>query len=288
VVAVFLSGRPLWVNAELNASDAFVAAFLPGTEGSGVADMLFRKRDGSIAEDFRGRLSFSWPKRPDQFVLNRRDPGYDPLFPIGFGLTYAAPTHLARLDETRPAGLDDGNNTRFWSRGRLPDGWHLSIGDRDSARAVLPGAVGATPTRRLAVTAVDRRAQEDSRRLAFTGDAEMRIEASRPVDVTRETNGELSLVVEYRIDQPLTGNVTLAMGAGGRTRAVTVRRMLARTAPGAWGTIAVPLQCFRAGGLDMARVDMPFALSATGGVAISISDVRLDYVATPMSRCGDE
>jgi hypothetical protein len=38
----------------------------------------------------------------------------------------------------------------------------------------------------------------------------------------------------------------------------------------------------------MGRVDMPFALSATGGVAISISDVRLDYVATPMSRCGDE
>jgi beta-glucosidase len=52
VVAVFLSGRPLWVNAELNASDAFVAAFLPGTEGGGVADMLFRKRDGGIAQDF--------------------------------------------------------------------------------------------------------------------------------------------------------------------------------------------------------------------------------------------
>jgi beta-glucosidase len=288
VVAVFLSGRPLWVNAELNASDAFVAAFLPGTEGGGVADMLFRQRNGSIAQDFRGRLSFSWPKRPDQFVLNRRDPGYDPLFPIGYGLTYAAPAHLARLDEARPVGLDAGNNTRFWSRGRLPDGWHVSIGDRESARAVLPGAVGATPTRHLVVTAVDRRAQEDSRRLVFTGDAEMRIEAPRPIDVSRETNGEISLVVEYRIDQPLTGNVTFAMGASGRTRPVPVGRTLARTAPGTWGSIAVPLQCFRAGSLDMAQVGMPFALSATAGVALSVSDVRLDYVATPMTKCGDE
>ncbi|RZM10200.1 MAG: glycoside hydrolase family 3 protein, partial [Sphingomonas sp.] len=76
VVAVFLSGRPMWVNAELNAADAFVAAFLPGSEGAGVADVLFADKTGKPAHDFRGKLSFSWPKRPDQYVLNRRDPGY--------------------------------------------------------------------------------------------------------------------------------------------------------------------------------------------------------------------
>lgn len=287
VVAVFLSGRPLWVNTEINASDAFVAAFLPGTAGGGVADMLFRKPDGSIAQDFRGRLSFSWPKRPDQYVLNRRDPGYDPLFPIGFGLTYAKPAHLGRLDETRPAGLDAGNSSRFWSRGRMPDGWHFAIGDRNAAFAVLPGAIGATPTHHLTVTAIDRRTQEDSRRLVFTGEADMRIEASKPIDMSRETNGELSLIMEYRIDQPLVGNVTLAMGSGERMRAVPVARALAASAPGAWASIAVPLQCFRAGGVDMARIDRPFALAATAGT-ISISDARIDYVATPMTRCGDE
>jgi hypothetical protein len=49
VVAVFLSGRPMWVNAELNASDAFVAAFLPGSEGAGVADVLFAGKEGHRA-----------------------------------------------------------------------------------------------------------------------------------------------------------------------------------------------------------------------------------------------
>ena len=147
-------------------------------------------------------------------------------------------------------------------------------------------SVGATPSRHLTVIAVDRRAQEDSRRFTFTDDAALRIEPAKPIDMTREANGELSLVVEYRIDQPLSGAVTLAMEAGGRTRAVPVRRMLGATPAGQWGSLAVPLQCF--GGLDLARIDRPFELSASGGGAISISDVRVDYVATPMTRCGDE
>jgi len=88
VVSVFLSGRPLWVNPELNASTAFVAAWLPGTEGGGVADVLFRNNEGDVNFDFTGKLSFSWPGDPLQTPLNRNDPDYEPLFVYGFGLTY--------------------------------------------------------------------------------------------------------------------------------------------------------------------------------------------------------
>ncbi len=52
-------GRPLWMNREINASTAFVAAWLPGSEGAGIADVLYRKKDGSVAYDFSGRLPFS-------------------------------------------------------------------------------------------------------------------------------------------------------------------------------------------------------------------------------------
>jgi beta-glucosidase len=54
VVSVFLSGRPLWVNPEINASNAFVAAWLPGTEGEGVADVLLRDAAGKGPHDFHG------------------------------------------------------------------------------------------------------------------------------------------------------------------------------------------------------------------------------------------
>jgi beta-glucosidase len=86
VVAVLISGRPLWVEAELAASDSFVAAWLPGAEGGGVADVLFRGRDGKVAYDFRGRLPLAWPRSPAAAGAQAAAP----LFPYGYGLSYAS------------------------------------------------------------------------------------------------------------------------------------------------------------------------------------------------------
>lgn len=107
VVSVFLSGRPLWVNPELNASTAFLVAWLPGTEGGGVADVLFRDEDGRVNFDFTGKLSYSWPKDPSQTNLNRDDPDYEPLFPYGFGLTYGVVDTLGdELPELDSSGIN--------------------------------------------------------------------------------------------------------------------------------------------------------------------------------------
>jgi beta-glucosidase len=81
VVVIMVCGRPLVVNQELEASKAFVAAWLPGSEGQGVADVIFGDYD------FKGRLSFSWPRYNDE-NWNIGDKGYNPLFPYGYGLTY--------------------------------------------------------------------------------------------------------------------------------------------------------------------------------------------------------
>lgn len=81
VVAILISGRPLLVNKELAESKAFVAAWLPGSEGQGVADVIFGDYD------FTGKLSFSWPKAADE-SWNVGDENYNPLFPYGFGLKY--------------------------------------------------------------------------------------------------------------------------------------------------------------------------------------------------------
>ena len=87
VVALFISGRPLWLNAEINAADSFVAVWLPGLEGGGVADVLFRTAAGAVRYDFRGRLPFSWPASPRPPAVGGRA-GEPPLFPLGYGLSY--------------------------------------------------------------------------------------------------------------------------------------------------------------------------------------------------------
>ena len=266
VVAVFLSGRPLWVNAELNASDAFVAAFLPGSEGAAVADVVFAKPDGSVNHDFRGQLSFSWPKRPDQYVLNRRDKPYDPLFAFGYGLSYAKPGHVPMLDETRPAGLASGGAGVFFTKGGAQAGWALA-------------------TAGLTVAAVDRLAPEDARRFTWGGPASLSVTAPAPLDLSRETNGEISLVVQFRVDAPSAGPVTLAMAdAGGKLASIPVTASL-KAAAGEWSRLVVPLQCFAKLGIDMAHIASPLILAGDAPLAVTLSDVRLDYVGVPMTAC---
>lgn len=99
LVAVFLGGRPLWLNREINAADAFVVAWLPGSEGGGVADVLVGDPTGAVRHDFVGKLGFSWPGTAAQYANNVGSEPYDPLFRFGYGLTYADDGNLALLSE---------------------------------------------------------------------------------------------------------------------------------------------------------------------------------------------
>jgi beta-glucosidase len=82
VVVVLLSGRPMILDNVIDKADAFIAAWLPGTEGDGVADVLFG--------DYKptGKLSFSWPRTMAQIGVHQGDAGYDPLFKYGYGLSW--------------------------------------------------------------------------------------------------------------------------------------------------------------------------------------------------------
>ncbi|KAJ7526914.1 hypothetical protein O6H91_16G027700 [Diphasiastrum complanatum] len=80
-LVILISGRPLVIEPYLPMMDAFVAAWLPGTEGAGIADVIFGDYD------FNGKLPRTWFKTVDQLPMNVGDKNYDPLFPYGFGLS---------------------------------------------------------------------------------------------------------------------------------------------------------------------------------------------------------
>lgn len=102
VVVVLVSGRPMIVEPELHTWDAFVAAWLPGSEGQGVADVLF----GDVYPS--GRLPVTWPVSNAQVPINIGDPVYEPLFAFQEGQSYRPPLHLTSAEEdlifTWPAG----------------------------------------------------------------------------------------------------------------------------------------------------------------------------------------
>ncbi len=102
-VAIFLSGRPLWTNPEINASNAFVAAWLPGSEGGGIADVLVAAANGTARYDFTGRLSFAWPRSA---LLPPYAPQGAIQFPIGFGISYDHPVRTPVLSERLDGAAD--------------------------------------------------------------------------------------------------------------------------------------------------------------------------------------
>jgi len=264
-VSVFLSGRAMWVNPELNASDAFVAAFLPGSEGGGIADVLFKDAAGKARYDFRGKLSYSWPKRADQTPLNRGDANYDPLFAYGYGLTYVAGGDVPQLSEERPAPSASGADGVYFARGAFPPGWTLA------------------PTGGATIRNIDRLRQEDTRLIQFTGTGEqsVRLAASQPIDISRETNAQLSLQVEYRVQDGPTGPVRLGMDGA----LVPVTNALRNAPKGEWQTLAVPLGCFSKAGVKMDGISAPFVLSTSGRMTIAVSGLTIVSVSVPQEQC---
>lgn len=278
VVAVFLSGRPMWVNPELNASDAFVAAWLPGSEGGGVADVLFARRDGSVNYDFKGKLPFAWPRTPLQTTA---DPGAEaPLFAYGYGLTYQDMGDLAPLsEEVPPLPASQASIHTYFTAGKPATGWQLAVGEGATARTALSTAVGNSQNQALQVTAIDRSARQDARLAKWFGKAPatLALQGETPIDLQREANGQLSLAFDYRVDAPATAPVTLSIECGADCRGdFALDGPLQKSSGGEWRQLKVPLRCFQDKGANLRNVTAPFALTTAGKLELGVADVRLE------------
>ncbi|MEZ7274146.1 exo 1,3/1,4-beta-D-glucan glucohydrolase [Sphingobium sp. 10 DY56-G10] len=248
-VAVFLSGRPLFMGPQINAADAFVAAWLPGTQGQGVADVLVAGKDGKSARDFTGRLPFAWP-------ADARSPVAAPLFPMGYGLDYAHPHAQGPVNEDPkvkqgPAASD----SLFLRTGKVVDPWRLGIDSSVSARAV------------------DISAQEDARQFVWTGPGAIAIDGP-PVDMTRQLNGAFALRIDWRVDAAKGVPVTLSLG-GAR---LDISDKVAALPVGQPSSLIVPLRCFADAGATFDAVGTPLRLSANAGLSVSIRSILTEGV----------
>ena len=88
VLSLFITGRPLIVDQEIELSDAFVSIWLPGTAVEGINDVIFSNIDSSINFDFSGKLPYSWPNANSKNPLNLKDKDNQPRFEYGYGLRY--------------------------------------------------------------------------------------------------------------------------------------------------------------------------------------------------------
>ncbi|QRN97702.1 exo 1,3/1,4-beta-D-glucan glucohydrolase [Archangium violaceum] len=292
IVTVLYSGRPLFTNKELNVSDAFVAAWLPGTEGDGMADVLFRKDDGSINFDFHGKLSYSWPKAPCQVSLNKGDAGYDPLFAYGYGLTYAQPQALSALEETTQThgcGMTPGGGgttdvpLAIFERGNQDD-WVMRIGAPSNWGGidVLQNTSSTTSLapNELSVTPVDDQGglQWAAVNVKFNGTGQVYTQnknggVGRDLQAYLNSNGALVFSVKVNVAPAASVNLSMhcvypCLGE------IRLTDTLTNLAGKGWNELAVPLSCFEQTGLDFTNVNSPFLLYTTGTLDLTLANIR--------------
>lgn len=247
VVAVFLSGRPMFVGKAMNLADAFVAAWQPGSQGQGVADVLVAGRDGRPKRDFTGTLSFEWPQ-------DARAPMIDPLFKVGHGLSYARPGKVGPVNEDPRVDLGPAlSETTYIRAGKVVDPWRLGL---DSV---------------VTMRAIDVSAQEDGRQFTWAGKGAFALDGP-PIDVQRQVNGGFVLRLDWRLDARGSGPVTASFGGV----ALDVSALL--PAAGQTGMMRIPLTCFAAHGAKMAAIGQPLRLGADNGFVVSIRNALIEGV----------
>jgi beta-glucosidase len=283
-VTVFLSGRPLWVNPQINASDAFVAAWLPGSEGEGVADVLFRTAAGEHF-DFTGRLAFSWPRTAMPVTFDAAGNVSGALFPRGWGLDYrrSAGSTAGSSADSPPLSEDPGIPPRWaaprgslFHAGHVTAPWSIFVAD-ESAEVHLTTLNQESPHGN-----VDAAVVPDGSSVVWAGTGSGLFSISgRPRDLRPQARQGAVLDLRYRVDRAPDQGVTLGLRCteplcgthAGAT--VDVTRIFKSSPPGDWRTLSIPLSCFTAAGADLAQVAVPFALATAGRFGLTISAVRL-------------
>lgn len=269
VVSVFLSGRPMFVSSEINASDAFVAAWLPGTQGRGVADVLVAGKNGRAGRDFTGRLSFAWP-------ADARSPVTAPLFDRGYGLSYARPKQVPALSENPRMDLAAAVDIdHLIVAGRAVGPWSMNLGDAAGGRVVM-GASASSLGGKIAMTTVDLSAQEDGRRFRWNGPASISIDGA-PGDFTRQLNNAFALRLDlaaYAVPGPV--QLTFA------DKTLDISRILRALPPDKLATAKIPLRCFADAGATVNAVGTPLKIEAGAGTDLAIRTATVEAVGEPL------
>ncbi|SFG76664.1 beta-glucosidase [Duganella sp. CF458] len=272
VITVFLAGRPLFVNDLLNLSDTFIAAWLPGTEGKGVSDLLVA---GTRSYDFRGKLSFSWPKSACQTPLNLGDTGYAPLFALNYGLHNGQRSKLGKLDTSyAPGGCGSSDTVPVHGqadRASFPlsirsGSEQLALGADLNATFRLPG---------ITVQTAQVNTQQDAKLVTWSAGAPsgaaLVARGTSPIVLPAAAIRDGALQFDAIVAAAPQGKVTLAM----QDTEIDATRLFTRIAGKGKQSVKLPLACFIARGLKLDHMDAPFAISASAPFAAAIANIEI-------------
>jgi beta-glucosidase len=300
VVTIFLSGRPLYVTEEINLSDAFVAAWLPGSSAAGIADVLFADAEGRPVHDFTGRLSVSWPRTKHSAAINRaprhmpdfvapedeQDPAglHAALFAYGYGLSYGsssaerdiAPIPLDPDETGEPIVPAEAPFTILSALGS-PFRWRMTGDNMWSGEAVSFSEPADTPA--VHTEPERHRRPGDALRIRFNGGMAglvyARVPDGAPCDLRPyvAADGSIQCMVKL-FAAPQTPLYLTCHDDYPSQPGIDIAEALRAMPLGEWRPLSVRLRDLADLGADLKHVDTPFMLYCEGRADLAVSDVR--------------
>ncbi len=289
VVTVYFSGRPMYTNDLLNLSQAFVAAWLPGSEGKGITDVLLVGADGKPAHDFTGTLSFPWPGVPCPAPIDRPDPKRPALFKLGYGLRYASSASVPRLPEANPDHCGEVTTLPIFNRlDSMPFSLHIAangatqpLGNDLNATLRWPQAAPVAQVRTVQINT-----QQDAREVTWLAPAQLiaRSSSRRNLSALARSSGALQfdVMVENKPTTPV--KVTMQCGTGCEG-GVDITSVLAGLSPGQKQTVSIPLACFAKQGVDLGAVEAPFVVTGDKPLVAAFTQVQVAAKAKGNVSC---
>ena len=305
IVSIFFSGRPLYLNEEIAKSDAFVAAFLPGSEGEGITDVIVGDEHANARFDFTGTLSFSWPDKKRSTTVNRKpahipdyvlpeqeqDPEgeHKPLFAYGYGLNYTSCLQSTDLDDLE-LDADQQAERAAATHATHMYGVQATVGDYQLKVADIEHWMGVDVSRNnpvsldtISTIPFNYQQQQDAVEIVI---AEMAAVYMQPTDGSAEDmshydnpNGFISFDIKI-IDAP-TEPVFMALQTFTDTEelenmpSVDITGQI-KMAEDGFQTIKVPCSEFAAQAMDFRFIDTPFMLFTQGKLRAVIANICWD------------
>ncbi|GLY54096.1 exo 1,3/1,4-beta-D-glucan glucohydrolase [Lentzea sp. NBRC 102530] len=277
VVTVYVGGRALYMNKEINRSDAFVAAWLPGTEGGGIADLLIKGRHNG----FSGKLSYSWPGEACPALPG--EPAKKPLFKLGYGLRDWQTGNLGKLDETSPGALCSGGgggtateDLEVFNRTDIAP-YQSMIGSAENWGGTVIGPDGQASHAEINVVQSDVNVQQDALKTTWTGTGpgQVYLQSPAPADLRGYGNANSAIVFDVIVHQAPANRTVISSHCQYPCMAEIDATQVFRDLPvGQKSTVKIPVSCFSDKGLDLELVNTPFLVYTDGAFQASFANIR--------------
>ncbi|WP_234496458.1 glycoside hydrolase family 3 protein [Vibrio maritimus] len=301
VITILFSGRPLYLNEEIAKSDAFVAAWLPGSEGAGITDVLIADDAGNPRFDFQGTLSYSWPNTKLGAMVSRQPlhiPDYDvpefeqcpngehrPLFEYGYGLNYSDKLQTRDLtniplDTTNElAGSADVNTEHLYGvRASIGD-YQMKVEDGDHSEGINVSRNNALQLSAISTKPYNYQQQQDAVHVNFLGgDAVLTMATG---DQEPENFAQFyesgSIAFDAKVISPSSEPVYLFI----ERQSNEVRSQFSKLditeqlhANDEFKTVVIPVTSVASNSAALKQIQIPFGIKTKGTLDVVIANIR--------------